>query len=36
MVLEKLTQIWELLTTALVNTKKQLSAIANIWKLQKN
>ena len=36
MELEELTQIWELLMTVLVNTKKQLSAIVKIWRLQKN
>ena len=36
MTLEERTQIWEMLTTVLVNTKKQLCATVKIWRLQKN
>ena len=33
---EELTEIWEMLITALRDTKKQLTVMAKIWKLQKN
>ena len=33
---EDLSEIWEMLITALRDTKKQLTVMAKIWKLQKN
>ena len=36
MELEELMEIWGMLKTALANTKKQLSAIIKICRLQKN
>ena len=33
---EELTEIWEMLITTLRDTKKQLTVMAKIWKLQKN
>ena len=34
--LEELVKIWETIITVFVDTKKQLSATVNIWKLRKN
>ena len=34
--LEKLMEMWEMHTAILVNAKKQLNAIVNLWRLQKN